>query len=293
MVVPGMSLQEKAEELIKDHEELFRRWRRFLPKLNRERLKWNIYPRLFQESLTTKRKNKWEIMMFLYGKKDAGIVIYRPCFFTTFTHDGELWFAVYVVSLGKLFLFSRHFRERIAERENFIERLRSSKALESISDAFMLFLSLNHKYSIEPRIQGADDLRAYCESGMLLGKWLTDKALVVKTFLSVDEMKMNQFVEYNNKFFSFISQDMFLAHKGYDYDDGEMFDIEVTNDYVIPGEAWNKYLINRGNIYLINLARTNVKRQKENLEEYNKLDEMLTTIIDNYSENSNNGNCKQ
>ena len=43
MVVPGMSLQEKAEELIKDHEELFRRWRRYLPKLNRERLKWNIY----------------------------------------------------------------------------------------------------------------------------------------------------------------------------------------------------------------------------------------------------------
>lgn len=80
MVVPGMSLKEKAEELIKDHEELFRRWRRFLPKLNRERLKWNIYPRLFQESLTTKRKNKWEIIMFLYGKKDAGIVIYRPCF---------------------------------------------------------------------------------------------------------------------------------------------------------------------------------------------------------------------
>ncbi len=157
----------------------------------------------------------------------------------------------------------------------------------------MLFLSLNHKYSIEPRIQGADDLRAYCESGMLLGKWLTDKALVVKTFISVDEMKMDQFVEYNNKFNLFISRDMFLAHKGYDYDDGEMFDIEVTDDYVIPGEAWNKYLINRGNIYLINLARTNVKRQKENLEEYNKLDEMLTTIIDNYSENSNNGNCKQ
>ena len=293
MVVSGMSLQEKAEELIKDHEELIRRWRRFLPKLNRGRLKWNVYPKVLLKSLTTKRKNKWEIIMFFYSKKDAGIVIYRPCFFTTFAHDGELWFAVYEVRLDKLFLFSRHFRKRIAERENFIERLRASKAFETISDAFMLFLSLNHRYSIEPRMQGADDLRAYCESGMLLGKWLTDKVLVVKTFLSIGEMKMNQFVEYNNKFISFISQDMFLAHKGYDYDGGEMFDIEVTDDYVIPGEAWNKYLFERGNLYLNSLASANEKRHKENLEEYNKLDEMLTAISDNRYENLDDENCKQ
>ena len=292
MVVSGMSLQEKAEELIKDHEELIRRWRRFMPKLNRERLKWNVYPRLYQNSLTTNRKNKWEIIMFFYSKKDAEIAICRPCFFTTFIHDGELWFAM-CVGGDKLFLFPRHFRERIVERENFIERIRNSKVLESISDCFMLFISLNHWYVAEPRMQGSDDLRAFCESGMLLGKWLTDKVLIVKTFLSVDEMKMNQFVEYNNKFNLFLSNDMFLAHKGYDYDDGEMFDIEVTNDYVIPNESWFKYLINRGNIYLITLARTNVKRHAENLEEYNKLDEMLTAIHDNGFENLNDGNCKQ
>jgi hypothetical protein len=41
-----------------------------------------------------------------------------------------------------------------------------------------------------------ENVRGYCYDGMLLGDWIGEEGGFVKTFISRQEMKMNQFVEY-------------------------------------------------------------------------------------------------
>ena len=97
-----------------------------------------------------------------------------------------------------------------------------------------------------------DLARGFCEDGMILGEWISESAALIKTFLSRNELKVNQYTEYYDMFHNWIIQDMFLAHKGYSLSSMEEFD-NLPDSYFSPKE-WEKFLKLRGNEMWINIA---------------------------------------
>ena len=116
---------------------------------------------------------------------------------------------------------------------------------------------------------------------MILGEWISDSAALIKTFLSRNELKVNQYTEYYEAFHNWIVHDMFLAHKGYSLSSMEDFD-NLPDSYFTPKE-WEKFLKLRGNAMWMNIAIECRKFRIEHEEEYQKCSNMLQTIMDNRS----------
>lgn len=77
------------------------------------------------------------------------------------------------------------------------------------------FLRNNHIACYKSEIE--DSLRGFCEDGMFLGDWVSDSVALVKTYLSRNELKPNQYTEFYEIVISWIVQDMFVSRKGYSY----------------------------------------------------------------------------
>ena len=137
----------------------------------------------------------------------------------------------------------------------------------------------NHIGCIKPELE--DLARGFCEDGMILGEWISDSAALIKTFLSRNELKVNQYTEYYDMFHNWIIQDMFLAHKGYSLSSMEEFD-NLPDSYFSPKE-WEKFLKLRGNEMWINIAIECSEFRIEHKEEYEKCSNMLQAIMDNRS----------
>lgn len=74
---------------------------------------------------------------------------------------------------------------------------------------------------------------------------------MVKTFLSRQEMKINQFTEYFEVFKMWIIQDMFKARKGMNLNSSL---IKYIPDTYFEYNEWNRFLFERGNLRLIRAA---------------------------------------
>jgi hypothetical protein len=176
-----------------------------------------------------------------------------------------------------LLIFSSHFFERYIER--FLELNKDEEQYTSLDIIKLFYLRNNHIGCIKPELE--DLARGFCEDGMILGEWISDSAALIKTFLSRNELKVNQYTEYYDMFHNWIIQDMFLAHKGYSLSSMVEFD-NLPDSYFSPKE-WEKFLKLRGNEMWINIAIECNEFRIEHKEEYEKCSNMLQAIMDNRS----------
>lgn len=183
----------------------------------------------------------------------------------------------YYACKNVLLIFSSHFFERYIER--FLELNKDEKQYTSLDIIKLFYLRNNHIGCIKPELE--DLARGFCEDGMILGEWISESAALIKTFLSRNELKVNQYTEYYDMFHNWIIQDMFLAHKGYSLSSMEEFD-NLPDSYFSPKE-WEKFLKLRGNEMWINIAIECSEFRIEHKEEYEKCSNMLQAIMDNRS----------
>lgn len=275
MILPTMTLTELAKEIQSDYKEVHARWTKFNPKFNKMRLKQTYYPWIWNTEIITKKNNKWFFSFYAQSKKDANVVI--PHAYITFRHGGTTWAAYPLKGTNVLLIFSSHFFERYIER--FLELNKDEKQYTSLDIIKLFYLRNNHIGCIKPELE--DLARGFCEDGMILGEWISDSAALIKTFLSRNELKVNQYTEYYDMFHNWIIQDMFLAHKGYSLSSMEEFD-NLPDSYFSPKE-WEKFLKLRGNEMWINIAIECSEFRIEHKEEYEKCSNMLQAIMDNRS----------
>jgi hypothetical protein len=274
MILPTMTLIELVKEIQSDYKEVLARWTKFEPKFNKIRVKQMSYPWIWSTKIMTKRHNEWCISFYAQSKKDADIVI--PHIYIYFRYEGAIWGAYPIKGTDVLLIFTSHFFERYTER--FLEITKDEK-YPSIEIMEYFFLRNNHIGCIKPELE--DSVRGFCEDGMILGEWISDSAALIKTFLSRNELKVNQYTEYYEAFHNWIVHDMFLAHKGYSLSSMEDFD-NLPDSYFTPKE-WEKFLKLRGNAMWMNIAIECSKFRIEHEEEYQKCSNMLQTIMDNRS----------
>lgn len=95
-----------------------------------------------------------------------------------------------------LLIFSSHFFERYIERFLVINNDEKQYTTTQIMKFF--FLRNNHLGCVKPELE--DLARGFCEDGMILGEWISNSAALIKTFLSRNELKVNQYTEYYEVF---------------------------------------------------------------------------------------------
>lgn len=275
MILLNMTLTELAKEIQSDYKEVHARWTKFNPKFNKMRLKQTYYPWIWNTEIITKKNNKWFFSFYAQSKEDANVVI--PHAYITFRYGGTTWAAYPLKGTNVLLIFSSHFFERYIER--FLELNKDEKQYTSLDIIKLFYLRNNHIGCIKPELE--DLARGFCEDGMILGEWISESAALIKTFLSRNELKVNQYTEYYDMFHNWIIQDMFLAHKGYSLSSMEEFD-NLPDSYFSPKE-WEKFLKLRGNEMWINIAIECSEFRIEHKEEYEKCSNMLQAIMDNRS----------
>lgn len=272
MIVPTMTLAEVATEIQSDYKEVINRWEKFEPKFNRIRMKKKSYPWFWETTVMTKRKNEWNIIFYAYSKKDASIII--PRIYLSFRYENSTWAASFIKGHNQILIFSAHFLERYIERFLETDKKEMECPIKDLVKYF--FLRNNHIACYKSEIE--DSLRGFCEDGMFLGDWLSDSVALVKTYLSRNELKPNQYTEFYEIVISWIVQDMFVSRKGYSYNIEE-FD-QLPDSFFEPNE-WNAFLFNRNNPIWINIAKECAKFKREHPEEYEKCSQMLEAIQEN------------
>lgn len=233
------------------------------------------YPWIWDAEVITRRNNKWFIGFYAESKKDADLAI--PHIYIIFRYGGALWAAYSLRGVDMLLIFSSHFFERYIER--FLVVNKDEKQYTTIQIMKFFFLRNNHLECVKPELE--DLARGFCEDGMILGEWISNSAALIKTFLSRNELKVNQYTEYYEVFLNWIIHDMFLARKGYSLSSVEEFD-NLPDSY-FSSEEWNKFLKMRGNPMWINIALECSKFKAEYEEEYERCSNMLQTIMNNRS----------
>lgn len=131
---------------------------------------------------------RWYISFYAESKKEVGIL--NPTFTMLFKYKGQL--LVGAVTNDVVLIFTGHFFDRYKERFFKIHKDSRPVTNREIMKVFFLFNSNYCFYSKEKE----ENVRGYCYDGMLLGDWIGEEGGFVKTFISRQEMKMNQFVEY-------------------------------------------------------------------------------------------------
>ena len=115
---------------------------------------------------------------------------------------------------------------------------------------------------------------------MCHGDWIGEKCGIVKTFISIEEMKVNQFAEYFDCLKNRLIVDMFRCRKGIGAMSGSEF-VDYIPDTYFEYEDMNNFLWNLENRLLNVTFNKCVEFYSEHKFEVDKCSEMLDAIMDN------------
>lgn len=270
MILDTMTLEELIREIKTDFKEVSGRWNAFSPKFRKTIRKRTQFPWLWDTTIKTRRHNEWYLSFYAMSKKEANIV--TSSLTLLFTYQGKPWAGTVVD--GQVFLFPSHFFDRY--RERFL-KIHSEQVSMSGKDMMKLFFILNSNCCFFGNEKG-ENVRGYCYDGMIFGDWINEDGGIAKTFISRQEMKINQFAEYFELLKIWIIQDMFKARKGIPL--CSPLTKFVPDTYFDYGE-WNKFLFERGNLRLIRAAVESNEIYLKNEQEYRKCLKMVDTVIQN------------
>lgn len=272
MITSTMTLEEIAKELLVDFREVYDRWNRFGNKFKRICLDQTKYPWIWETAIKTKRYNEWNIIFSAWSKKEIKIV--DPVFIVCFYYKGGMWAA----SLLKDFVlfFPVHFFERYQER---YLKLFTADIQISNKDVRKMFHVLNNRISIYKRSR-EDSIRGFCYNGMILGDWIDEKCGIVKTFISIEEMKVNQFAEYFDFLKSRLIVDMFRCRKGIGAVSGSDI-VDYIPDTYFENEEMNNFLWNLENRLLNVTFDKCVEFYSKHKLEVDKCSDILDVIMEN------------
>lgn len=272
MITSTMTLEEIAKELLADFREVNDRWNRFGNKFKKMSLNQARFPWIWETAIKTKRYNDWNIIFSAWSKKEIKIV--DPVFVVFFHFNGGVW-AAYILKDFVLF-FPPHFFERYKER---FLKLNLGDLQVSNRDIRSVFYTLNNRIFIYKK-EREDSIRGFCYNGMVFGDWICEKCGIVKTFISIEEMKVNQFAEYFDFLKNRLIIDMYRCRKGM----GVISKSELVDcipDTYFEYEEMNSFLWNLGNSLLIETHRKCIEYYSEHKLEVDKCSEMLDAIMDN------------
>lgn len=274
MILPTMTLPELSNELLKDYKEVAARWKAFEPKFVRMRKRWDIFPWLWETTVQTKRKNEWYIGYYAYTKKDACAI--WPQIAIYFRYMNATWAAFPIQGKGKtlLLIFSSHFFERYMER--FLKIAQSEMQCPVKEVVKFFFIRNYHIYPYKPEAE--DQVRGFCEDGMFLGDWISEDVGLVKTFLSRNELKVNQRTEYYGAMLNWIIGDMYMVRSGGSL---TLEEFDKLPDEWFSIQTWRAFVASRGNPMWNNLLIDYVTFRKEHPKEYKLCSDMLERIADN------------
>lgn len=233
-----------------------------------------MFPWFWEATVKTKRNNSWSIVYYAFTKKDAACI--WPQIYITFRHENATWAAFFVDGEDRsfLFLFTSHFFER------YVERLLKSSRQEMgcmVNDVVKYFFLRNHHImSRKPELEGS--IKGLCEDGIFLGDLLSGDTGLVKTYLSRDELKVNQYTEYFEAMMSGIVSDMFMSRNRHTMTDEE--EAELSDEHYSTF-VWREFLFSRNNPIWNELFVDCLTFRKEHLEEYRKISDMFEIIADN------------
>lgn len=278
MILPTMTLPELTNELLKDSKEVIARRKNFRPKFDHIRKRQVVYPWFWEATIQTKRRNNWYMGFYAYSKKDASIIF--PPISIYFRYANATWAAFLIQQKDKtcLLLFSPHFFERYIER--FLKTAQEEIQYPIKEYAKFFFLRNYHITPYKPETE--DKVRGFCEDGMFLGEWLSEDVGLVKTFLSRDELKVNQYTEYYECATNWIIDDMYMSRTGCSLTTPE-FD-KLSDEWFSP-YVWRDFIFRRDNPTWNQIFVDCMTFKKEHNEEYNLCSDMLEKIRENKAEN--------
>ena len=233
-----------------------------------------MFPWFWEATVKTKRNNSWSIVYYAFTKKDAACI--WPQIYITFRPENATWAAFFVDGEDKSFLFlsTSHFFER------YVERLLKSSRQEMgcmVNDVVKYFFLRNHHImSRKPEPEGS--IKGLCEDGIFLGDLLSGDTGLVKTYLSRDELKVNQYTEYFEAMMSGVVSDMFMSRNRHTMTDEE--EAELSDEHYSTF-VWREFLFSRNNPIWNELFVDCLTFRKEHLEEYRKISDMFEIIADN------------
>lgn len=272
MITSTMTLEEIAKELLIDFREVYDRWNKFGGKFRRMSLNQIRFPWFWNNTIKTKRFNNWNIIFSAWSKKETKIV--DPIFVVSFHYNGGTWTASLLKDL--VLFFPLHFFERYKERflKFNLEDLQISN--KDIRD---VFYALNNRIFLYKR-EREDSIRGFCYNGMILGDWIGENCGIVKTFISIEEMKVNQFAEYFDCLKNRLILDMYRCRKGIEM----VYNSELVDcipDTYFEYEEINNFLWNLENRLLTVTHRKCIDYYSKHKIEVDKCTHMLNAIMDN------------
>lgn len=181
---------------------------KFSTKFRKLILKRQSFPWLWETTIKTKKYNEWYISFYAESKKEVGII--NATFNMIFKYKGQLLTGT--VKGDEAFIFSGHFFDRYKER---FFKIHKENRLITDKDIMKVFFIFNSNCWFCDK-EKEDNIRGFCYDGILLGDWFGGEGGIVKTFISRQEMKINQFAEYFEIFKMWIIEDMFKARKGFE-----------------------------------------------------------------------------
>ena len=132
--------------------------------------------------------------------------------------------------------------------------------------------------SIPYKPEAEDQVRGFCEDGMFLGDWISKDVGLVKTFLSRNELKVNQRTEYYGAMLNWIIGDMYMVRSGGSL---TLEEFDKLPDEWFSIQTWRAFVASRGNPMWNNLLIDYVTFRKEHPKEYKLCSDMLERIADN------------
>lgn len=273
MILDTMTTEEILREIKADYREVRARWRKFAPQFRKLILKRQSFPWLWETTIKTKRYNEWYVSFYAESKKEAGIV--NATFNILFKYKGQLFAGT--VKGDEAIIFSGHFFDRYKER--FFKIHKENKMIKD-RDIMKVFFLFNSNCCFCSR-EKEDNIRGFCYDGIILGDWHGEEGGIVKTFISRQEMKINQFAEYFEIFKMWIIEDMLKARKGLELD--KVLVKYIPDTYFEHGE-WDKFLFERDNQRLIRAAEESQDIYTRNMEECNRCLKMIDATYCNMAE---------
>ena len=278
MILPTMTLPELVNELLKDSKEVIARQKSFMPKFDRIRKRRVIYPWLWETTVQTKRRNDWCMGYYAYSKKDASAIF--PQLSIYFRYANATWAAFLIQHKDRtcLLLFSPHFFKRYIER--FLKEVQEDIQFPIKEYAKSFFLRNYHITPYKPETE--DTVRGFCEDGMFLGEWIQEDVGLVKTFLSRDELKVNQYTEYYECAMNWIINDIYMARTGGSLATTDEFD-RLSDEWFSP-HVWRDFLFRRENPTWNQIFADCMTFRKEHTEEYKLCSDTLERIREDKAE---------
>ena len=273
MILDTMTTEEVLREIKSDSREVKARWRKFSTKFRKLILKRQSFPWLWETTIKTKKYNEWYISFYAESKKEVGII--NATFNMIFKYKGQLLTGT--VKGDEAFIFSGHFFDRYKER---FFKIHKENRLITDKDIMKVFFIFNSNCWFCDK-EKEDNIRGFCYDGILLGDWFGGEGGIVKTFISRQEMKINQFAEYFEIFKMWIIENMFKARKGFEL---EKELIKYIPDTYFKHEEWDKFLFERDNQRLIKAAEECQEIYIKNMDEYNRCLKMIDTTYLNMAE---------